>query len=478
MTGVSSVNLSYTTDAIKYINGASVYNDTIISDVTGAFGAVPSNSAFMGIFYAGGQLLKKNPVLDDFGNAVVNAGGKAVTKRAGISGLVDTTSNIFTVLKNKDISNIVTSGKGLSGSLANGEMVELVKNLAKSGKSESEILSILKGAGNNADDIINVLRKETGQVAEPSKIAQLWGKFTKTSLGSSIVNSSLAQGIKKKATEFLSTTAVGKAVSSGAGKFSKMFKSTGAGTMVVIDGAIALITDVIPAFSQGGVGEGLKQTAKSGVKVAAGAAGWSVGATAGRTAGAWIGGAIGSIFPVVGTAIGTAVGTFLGDMIGGAIGMSVAGKITEKVVGKDYTDKVQEEATEQQALAVMQNSSSMNELNSYVYQLIQEDMADGKLSKDSKKMLQYLEQGAGNGIASGVTNLSYQTNGNTGLSQLAARVQAGDTSVYAVPDDILAASSYGIDAQTFSSYANNYTNFGYTNPYAAGANGANMNFYG
>jgi len=58
MTGVSSVNLSYTTDALKYINGSSVYKDTIMNDVTGAFGAVPSNAAFMGVFYTGGQLLK------------------------------------------------------------------------------------------------------------------------------------------------------------------------------------------------------------------------------------------------------------------------------------------------------------------------------------------------------------------------------------------------------------------------------------
>ncbi len=77
MTGVSSVNLSYTTDALKYINGSSVYKDTIMNDVTGAFGAVPSNAAFMGVFLYRGQLLKKNPVLNDAGEAVLGKGGKA-----------------------------------------------------------------------------------------------------------------------------------------------------------------------------------------------------------------------------------------------------------------------------------------------------------------------------------------------------------------------------------------------------------------
>ncbi len=61
----------------------------------------------------------------------------------------------------------------------------------------------------------------------------------------------------EKATKFLATKPAGQA-SKGASKFSKMFKSTGAGVMMVLDGAMALFTDVIPAFSQGGVGEGLK----------------------------------------------------------------------------------------------------------------------------------------------------------------------------------------------------------------------------
>ncbi len=469
MTGVSSIDMSYTTDALKYINGAGVCSDSIVNDVTGAFGAVPSNAAFMGVFYTGGQLLKKtdNVATSIFtGKEAKTILGNTKYTRAGIKGLCDTTGNIFKVLKNKEISGIVTQGKGLSGSLNNGEMVELVKNLAKSGKGESEILNILKSAGNNTDDIIKVLKTEAGQVAQPSKIAKLWGKFAGTELGKKVVNSTIVQGAKKKGAEFLSTTAAGKAISSGAGKFSKMFKSTGAGAMMMIDGALALFTDVVPAFSQGGFGEGVKQTAKSAVKVAAGAGGWAVGATAGKAAGAAIG-------TLICPGIGTAIGTFIGDMIGGTIGSAIAGKVTEKVIGKDYTDKVQDEAIEQQAIQIASNSSSMNELNSYVYQLIQEDMADGKLSKDSKKMLEYLESGAAD-----TTSLAYNygTSGNAGLSELVSRIQSGDTSVYTVPDDVLEASSYG-NLSFGSSFANNYTNFGYTNPYAV-ANNEALNFYG
>lgn len=478
MTGVSSINMSYTTDALKYINGAEVCKDTIVNDVGNAFGGVPSGAAIMGVFYAGGELLKKTDKVATSiftGKEAKTIFGNTKYTHAGIKGLTSTTQNIFKVLRNKEISNIVTNGKGFSGSLANGEMVDLVKNLAKSGKSESEILTLLKGAGDKTDDILKVLRTEAGTVAKPSKIAKLWQGFKGTGIGKSLVNSSVYKTGTKKAAEFLSTNAAGKVISKGASKFSKMFKSTGAGVMMVIDGAMALMTDVIPAFSQGGFKEGVKQTAKSGVKVAAGAAGWAVGATAGKAAGAAIGGAIGSVVPVLGTALGTAIGTFVGDMVGGMIGSAVAGKVAETVVGEDYTDKVQNEAIEQQAMQVASNASSMNELNSYVYQLIEEDAADGKLSKDSKKMLEYLESGAAD--ATGFA-YNYGVSGNGGLNELAARLQAGDTSVYTVPDDILEASSYGIDALTASSYANNYTNFGYTNPYASMANGAVMNYYG
>ena len=254
--------------------------------------------------------------------------------------------------------------------------------------------------------------------------------------------------------------------------------------MMALDGVMALFTDVVPAFSQGGFKEGVKQTAKSGVKVAAGAAGWAVGATAGKAAGAAIGGAIGSVFPVVGTALGAAVGSFIGDMVGGMIGSSIAGKVTEKVVGEDYTDKVQNEAIEQQAIAVAQDSASMNQLNNYVYQLIQEDMADGKLSKDSEKILEYLQQNADdyNGLNFGAlkgagTNTTAQ-NTSSNLDTLIARIQAGDTSVYDVPQDALEASSKSYNNTSFTGgYANNYTNFGYTNPYAV-TDGSTMNFYG
>ena len=47
MTGISSVNSIYAQDALKYINGQPVANDSIIDDVSGAFGSVPLVAGIM-----------------------------------------------------------------------------------------------------------------------------------------------------------------------------------------------------------------------------------------------------------------------------------------------------------------------------------------------------------------------------------------------------------------------------------------------
>lgn len=88
------------------------------------------------------------------------------------------------------------------------------------------------------------------------------------------------------------------------------------------------VPNLYRAFTQGGFGEGLKETGKTAVKFG------------GFAAGAAIGSAVGSFIPVV--------GTFIGGLVGGMIG----GWLAEKVVGKSFTEK-QEEA---EAAAAAQNT--------------------------------------------------------------------------------------------------------------------------
>lgn len=120
----------------------------------------------------------------------------------------------------------------------------------------------------------------------------------------------------------------------GALAWTKSALKTGGGTvMACIEGGIETFTEVIPAFSNGGVGEGLLQTAKSGVKVAGSVVGWCAGAKGGAAAGAAIGTAI---CPGIGTAIGGAIG----GLIGGLTGSWFGSKVAKTVTGKSYSEKV------------------------------------------------------------------------------------------------------------------------------------------
>lgn len=118
-------------------------------------------------------------------------------------------------------------------------------------------------------------------------------------------------------------------------------KSGGFKAMAIFEGFVEGITEVIPAFWNGGAEEGVKQTAKSAANVAASATGWCVGAKAG----AWAGAAIGSfICPGVGTAIGGAIGS----IVGGVLGSWGAKKAMKCVTGESYSEK-QEKIKNQQA---------------------------------------------------------------------------------------------------------------------------------
>ena len=152
-------------------------------------------------------------------------------------------------------------------------------------------------------------------------------------------------------------------------------------------------------------------------------------------------------------------------MVCGVIGSSILGKVTEKIVGEDYTDKVQNEQTAEQAAQIENNSGLLSELNQTVLAKIQEDMADdGKLTKDSEKMLEYLNSDEMNTINSDSTILA-TSSGTTGLDELIGKIQTGDKSVYDVPAEVLEASAKSCSATIGEGFANNYTNFGMQNPY-------------
>lgn len=465
---VNGVN-SYVSDAIKYINGMPVVQNgaSITKDTVDAVKSTPSFTIF--------EMAPKvyNGARYGLNSAGVAGFGGAIKSLSDMDGLVDDTMQLQKGLKdasmNYDALTAIYKAKSATG-VAGSEAANLADNaiqLAKKGLAAGD-KELIEQAGMQAQKAADVA-KTAAKEAKPGLFTKL-KNFFKTGVRES------ADDVAKAVVNSADDVAAGAAdIAGGAAKtgmlgtIGKACKKSGAGVMAAIDGVIELFTNVIPAFQAGGAKSGVKQLGKSTVKVAASTGGFVAGSAAGKA----IGAAIGSIFPGAGTVIGGMVGGFLG----GLIGSSLAKGATDKIVGKSEVEKLQEEQIEEQAAMISGDTASMNEINAYVQTMIQQDMADdGKLTEDSQKMLEYLQSGTLNNAYDLYTNTG--TTGSTGLDELIARVQTGDTSVYNVPDDVLNASANSSNLSFSGGYANNYTNFGYTNPYVAGASNEVINYFG
>ena len=465
--------VSYVSDALKYINGLPVVQNTkdIIGDTTDAVKQTPSFTIFeMAPKVYGGLKYGLN-------STGAKGFGGALQTFKDMGGLVDDTVQLQKGLKgaamNYDALSAMYKAKGAMGvagskaagladeayalateGLATGnkeliakagvkanEAVSVAKAAAKEAKPGlfSKLKSLLKiGAKKGADDIANAAVNSVDDAAKA--VAQATGTAGSTAAGAT------AEAAAKGAMGLL-------------GKTGAVLKKTGAGVMFAIEGVMELFTNVIPAFQAGGAKTGVKQLGKSTVKVAASTGGFVGGSMAGKA----IGAAIGSIFPGAGTVIGGKIGGF----VGGLVGSSLAKGAAEKVTGKSEIEIMQEEAVDEQAAMIAGDSASMNQLSQTLQLAIQQDLADGELSEDGEKMLEYLNSGAFNSTSTGSINLNatpYSASGSkSGLDELVAQIQSGDRSAYSVPTSALEASA---NAYSGSGYANNYTAYGMTNPYA------------
>ena len=122
----------------------------------------------------------------------------------------------------------------------------------------------------------------------------------------------------------------------------------GAKGMFIFDLAIQAITDIYPAFRDGGTWEGIKQIGRSAVHSLGTTVGWilgeQLGAIGGAAIGKVIGGAIGTFFggPVgtgAGAALGAAIGGFAGKMVAGLTGSWFGGRVAKSVVGKSFSER-------------------------------------------------------------------------------------------------------------------------------------------
>ena len=465
---MSVKSVSAMSDALKYLNGEQVVEkqtsitegvkNSIFSPVTAVFGIFQSKGALKDAYlktdaYKASDLAK----LINKNNEIINNAAAAMkdaeklyqdAKKAGAS--AEKLSELEKAYKEarseyKGLTSFTTKFK----SLFNKELKESTKTgvntleLLKGVKADKELV----GAGINAEKNISsqfntVLAENEAKYAEGvTKTATGKGFFSTIKRGAKSIVSKVASHLPE------CVKSLGKKISGST--FGKMMKGSGAGSFAFIEGGIELFTNVVPAFKQGGASSGFKQIGKSAAKVAGSCSGWALGATVGKTAG----GFLGSFFGPLGTIIGGAVGGFLGGMIGS----SVLSGIAEKITGKSEIEEIKDKQYEEAGAELAQDSASTQEVAQMVAAQVQSDIASGNVTEDTEKMAEYLQSGAFGNVSSNQTMQSYQaayapnvnqygTNTNftsntlnqySSLNDAAARIAAGDTSIYNVSNEKL-----------------------------------------
>ena len=416
-------NVSNVSDALKYVSGMEVSTkersilsdakDSIFNPITLVFGGLEVNSSLKN------NLDAKN--IKDVFEKVKNVGTIEMGQKVGTS---LRSTNISEQWSNT-ISNIIKKADDKVAEKA-------AKAAAKSTASEAAETALT-----------TTTTKEAAKGASKGFFGTIKSGLSKAGSAISSVVSKIPGASKvKEGLSWLSNTKVG-----------KLAKGTGAVGMMAIEGVLGLVTEVIPAFAQGGFDSGMKQLGKTAVKTVATGAGW-VGGTAAATA---LGAAIGSIFPGVGTVIGGAIGTF----IGGMLGSTVANGIASKIVGKSEVEILQDEQFEEAAAQVAQDNNAMNELNQLVTAQVQAEITNGTADEDTEKMAELINTGA---LAATGTVNPYTTSANTTQAttvpqttttqaattqtntsatnanywtEMANKAASGDTSIYNISDEKL-----------------------------------------
>lgn len=409
-------NVSNVSDALKYVSGMEVSTKerSILSDA--------KDSIF-------------NPITLVFGGLEVNSSLKNNLDAKNIKDVFEKVKNVGTIEMGQKVGTSLRStnvGEQWSNTISN-----IIKK-ADDKVAEKAAKAAAKSTASEAAEtaLTTTTTKEAAKGASKGFFGTIKSGLSKAGSAISSVVSKIPGASKvKEGLSWLSNTKVG-----------KLAKGTGAVGMMAIEGVLGLVTEVIPAFAQGGFDSGMKQLGKTAVKTVATGAGW-VGGTAAATA---IGAAIGSIFPGVGTVIGGAIGTF----IGGMLGSTVANGIASKIVGKSEVEILQDEQFEEAATQVAQDNSAMNELNRLVTAQVQTEIANGTADEDTEKMAALLNSGAFNTTSSATnpyvtTDVEPQTTQTTTQgtntsatnsnywAQMAEKAANGDTSIYNISDEKL-----------------------------------------
>ena len=195
-----------------------------------------------------------------------------------------------------------------------------------------------------------------------------------------------ATGMFAKAKNALGITKIGQASKNLAAK-SPVFKkcldaynNESGNFMLIMQGAVETMTNVVPTFKQLGFKKGMKQLGRSFVKVFASVAGWVAGSALGSKAGEVIGAAIGH--KKAGAVIGAIAGQ-IGSYACGTIGEHFANKGVDKVLGKSELEQAKENEAVQLAMAA-QNSPEV--FDAIVAQAAERLAMEGEDTAESKAL--------------------------------------------------------------------------------------------
>ena len=277
-------------------------------------------------------------------------------------------------------SNAVLKNSGVKGVLRVADAKEILSNIPQAealGKLSTNSQNLYKAAQEAAEAVkANPANKEALKNAAST--------FAKADAAAYAETTKNATGVFAKTKKALGITKISQATKNLSAK-SPTFKkcvdayNNEAGTfMLVMQGGVETLTNVVPTFKQLGAKRGFKQLGRSTAKTVASVAGWVAGSVVGSKLGAVVGAAVGN--NKVGAVVG-AVASKVGSYAVGTVGQHYAEKGVEKVLGKSELEKAKEE----EALRIAQAAQNDPEVfDALVEQAAQRLAIEGEDTAESK----------------------------------------------------------------------------------------------
>jgi len=277
-------------------------------------------------------------------------------------------------------ANAVLKNNGVNGVLRVADAKEILSNIPQAealGKLSTNSQNLYKAAQEAAEAVkANPANKEALK-----KAASSFAKADAAAYAETAKNATGIFGKTKKALGITKVTQATKNLSAKSPTFKKCVDAYNneAGTfMLVMQGGVETLTNVVPTFKQLGAKRGFKQLGRSTAKTISSVAGWVAGSVVGSKLGSVVGAAVGN--NKVGAVVG-AVASKVGSYAVGTIGQHYAEKGVEKVLGKSELEKAREE----EAVRIAEEAQNNPEVfDALVEQAAQRLAMEGEDTAESK----------------------------------------------------------------------------------------------